>query len=91
MPAARIRLVETRTIDLEGHSLAEIEQAARAATPTGWELLSAPVKMIKGSTKLTAVATIARRDQVREIEAPTREQLDALVPDGWQMLSVRAD
>ncbi|GLJ79736.1 hypothetical protein [Microbacterium imperiale] len=84
-----IRPVETSTIDLTGHSLAEITEQAEAATPPGFRLVSAPVRMIKGSTELTATATFRRYDGSRDIEADDRAALHALVPEGWQLVSIR--
>ena len=85
-----IRPVETHTIDVEGDSLADVHGKLIAQVPAGWELTRAPVAMTAGSTALTATGTFERRDSIREIEADTMTQLEALVPDGWQLLSVRA-
>lgn len=82
--------VETLTVDLEGHSLEEIHARAMSAMPPGFELVSAPVRMVKGSTALTAVATFARTDGRREVEADDREGLRSRVPDGWRLLSIRS-
>lgn len=84
-----IRPDETRTADLTGNSLEEIRAAAVAQQPNGFELVSAPVQMIKGSTALTATATFRRVDGIHEIEADDRAALFAKVPDGWQLLEVR--
>lgn len=86
-----IRKTETRTVELEGESLADIAAKAAEATPSGWELQSAPVRMRKGSRTLDATATIARRDEIREIEADDQTSLEAKLPDGWQLLSVRTN
>lgn len=85
-----IRPVEERTVDLTGNSLEEIRDAAHAQLPAGFELVSAPVRMIKGSTALTSKAVFQRRDGIREIDADDRGALYAKVPDGWQMVSVRS-
>lgn len=85
-----IRPVETRTMDVEGHSLAEIQEKLTAAAPAGWELTSAPVAMVKGSTVMTATGTFERVDGLREINADTMTTLEAKVPDGWILLSVRS-
>jgi len=85
-----VRPNETRTIDLTGNSLEEIHSAAVAQLSDGFELVSAPVQMIKGNTALTANATFRRVDGTREIEADDRAGLFAKVPDGWQLLEVRA-
>ncbi|WP_336642353.1 hypothetical protein [Microbacterium sp. MMO-56] len=84
-----IRPHETRTIDVEGHYLADIQAQLDDATPAGWVLTSAPVAMVKGSTLMTATGTIERHDETREIEADTMPALEARVPDGWRLLSVR--
>ncbi len=90
MLVGRVRPRETRTLDLEGDSLAEVQAKAQAATPAGWELVSVPVAMTKGTTRLTAVATIARRDGVTEVEADTMDGLLAKVPEGSQLITVRS-
>lgn len=46
--------------------------------------------MVKGSTLITSTGIIQRRDGVREIEGDTMAQLEAKVPDGWALLSVRS-
>ncbi|WP_336632854.1 MULTISPECIES: hypothetical protein [unclassified Microbacterium] len=84
-----IRPHETRTIDVEGHSLADIQAQLDKATPVGWVLTSAPVAMVKGSTLMTATGTIERHDELREIEADTIDALRAKTPPGWKLLSVR--
>lgn len=85
-----IRPIESRTITVEGHSLAEIRTQLDKLTPAGWELADAPVNMVKGSTLITSTGIIQRRDGVREIEGDTMAQLEAKVPDGWALLSVRS-
>lgn len=85
-----IRPDETRTAALTGNSLEEIRAAAVAQQPNGFELVSAPVQMIKGSTALTATATFRRVDGIREMEADDRTTLFAKVPEGWKLLEVRA-
>lgn len=85
-----IRPVETRTIDVEGDSLADVHAKLIAQVPAGWELTEAPVSMTAGSTALKATGTFERRDGIREIEADTMSQIEAKVPEGWALLSVRA-
>lgn len=84
-----IRRVENTSVELAGHSLEEIRELARAATPDGFDLVSAPVQMIKGSTELKATATYQRRDGLRDIEADDRSALLAKVPEGWQLVNMR--
>ncbi|MEW1707008.1 hypothetical protein AB0230_07175 [Microbacterium sp. NPDC089190] len=45
--------------------------------------------MGKGTTLLTAVGTFVRHDGSRDIEAADRAALDAQVPDGWALVTVR--
>ncbi|KEP75862.1 hypothetical protein HR12_20915 [Microbacterium sp. SUBG005] len=84
-----IRPVETHTLTVEAHSLAEAHELLKAQCPAGFELASAPVTMGKGTTLLTAVGTFVRRDGARDIEAADRVALDAQVPDGWSLITVR--
>ncbi|MFF7681445.1 hypothetical protein ACFZA2_01700 [Microbacterium sp. NPDC007973] len=85
-----IRPVETRTIEVEAHSLAEAHELLEAQCPPGFELANTPVTMGKGTTLLTAVGTFIRRDGARDIEAADRAALDAQVPDGWALITIRS-
>jgi hypothetical protein len=84
-----IRPVETRTLNVEGHSLAEVRDTLAKQAPEGFELVSCPVRMTKGSTLLTSVGTYRRRDGRRDIEADDRTALWAKVPDGYELLALR--
>lgn len=46
--------------------------------------------MIKGAAILKAKGTFHSRDRVEQIEADDMDALHAKVPEGWQLLSVRA-
>jgi len=85
-----IRPVETQSFEIEGSDLADVKDQFAALRPDGFDLVSAPVEMVKGAAVLKAVGTFARRDQVTEIEADDMDALTAKVPDGWQLLSVRS-
>lgn len=84
-----IRPLESQTFTVQGRELDEIQDLITAQAPAGWETASAPVAMAKKDTILTATATVVRRDGLQEIEAETFDELRALVPDGYQLLSVR--
>ncbi|GAA5198468.1 hypothetical protein [Microbacterium jejuense] len=84
-----IRPVETRTIEVEGDSLAALQAAVDAQLPDGWVATNVPAAMPKGSQLLTSTATITRMDGTQEIEADDMTALEAKVPDGWKLLSVR--
>lgn len=84
-----IRPREIRTITVQAEELDEIQDLIRAQSPAGWETISAPVSMSKKDTMMTAEGTVARRDGVTEIEADDMETLQAKVPEGYQLLSVR--
>lgn len=84
-----IRPVETRTLEVQAHSLAEVHEMLKAQCPDGFELASAPVRMSNGTTLLSAKGTYVRRDGVRSIEAADRAALTAQVPDGWELVSVQ--
>lgn len=85
-----IRPAETRTADVEAHSLADVHTVLENQRPDGFELTDAPVRMSNGTTALTATGVFARRDGAREIEGPDLAALRSLVPDGWALVSVRA-
>lgn|GEM_PF-437667 len=84
-----IRPVESKTHTVQAEELDEIQDLLAAETPEGWQLASAPVTMAKKDTVLTAEGTIVRRDGIQEIEADDMAALEAKVPEGYQLLSVR--
>ena len=84
-----IRPVESKTHTVQAEELDEIQDLLAAETPKGWQLASAPVAMAKKDTVLTAEGTIVRRDGMQEIEADDMTALEAKVPEGYQLLSVR--
>lgn len=88
MLTALIRPAETRTLNLTGASGAEIRDAVAAKLPAGWELAGMPLKLDRETSGFASKVTISRRDGVQTIEAADMDALHALVPDGWQMLSV---
>lgn len=85
-----IRPVETRTADVQAHSLADVHTVLEQQRPDGFELTDAPVRMSNGTTALSATGTFARRDGIREIEADDLAALRASVPDGWELVAVRS-
>jgi hypothetical protein len=85
-----IRPVESKTHTVQAEELDEIQDLLAAETPEGWQLASAPVAKAKKDTILIAEGTIVRRDGVQEIEADDMAALETKVPDGYQLLSVRA-
>lgn len=85
-----IRPRETTTLDVEGHSLAEVQETLEAQAPAGFDLVNVPVKMTGGTTLLTATGTFSRRDGARDIEATDMASMRAQVPDGWILLRVRS-
>jgi hypothetical protein len=90
MLSGRIRPVEVRELTVEADSIDEARAAVMAQVPDGWALTDAAATMAKASTRIILNAKIARRDGTRDIEASDLDALHALVPDGWQLLSVRA-
>lgn len=91
MLRASIRLIEKQEISVEGDSLESIHDQLTKACPDGFTLVEAPVKMGKTGGQITALGTYMRRDTTRDIEAATRAELAAQVPEGWQMLYVLND
>ncbi|MFL1999510.1 hypothetical protein [Microbacterium sp. A1-JK] len=85
-----IRPVETRTFDVEGKSLDDIQEKLEALRPEGFDLVKSTAHPVKGTMLLSSVGTFARRDGAREIEADNRATLDAKVPDGYELLTLRA-
>jgi len=86
---ALIRPVESSTAEVIGTTLAEVLVELDQHKQPGFDLVSAPVRMLKGEAKMEATGTFKRVDGVREIEADDMASLEAKVPDGWRMLTVR--
>ncbi|OAN34007.1 hypothetical protein [Microbacterium sp. H83] len=90
MLAALIRPSETSTAEVVGTSLEDVMTQLQAQRPEGFDLVCSPVRMLKGEAKMQATGTFQRMDGIREIEADSMAALEAQVPEGWQMLSVRS-
>ncbi|WP_341935356.1 hypothetical protein MRBLWO14_001003 [Microbacterium sp. LWO14-1.2] len=89
MLAALIRPIEKTTVDVIGTTLEDVITQLDAHRQPGFDLVSAPVRMLKGEAKMEATGTFSRVDGIREIEADDMPTLQAKVPEGWRMLSVR--
>lgn len=89
MLIAMIRPLETSTAEVIGTTLEDVQTQLDAHREPGFDLVSAPVQMLKGEAKMAATGTFSRVDGIREIEADDMASLEAKVPDGWRMLSVR--
>lgn len=85
---AMIRRIETQQVEVSGEGLPDVQAQLEAATPAGFDLVSAPVAMKSGSTAISATGTYERRDEVREIEGATMHDLRAQTPEGWKMMYV---
>ncbi|WP_053352726.1 hypothetical protein [Leucobacter musarum] len=90
MLIATLRKIETVTVEVKGEGLPEIQEKLAAERPDGFDLVSAPVAMLKGQTAITATGTFARRHGLIEIECESFDDARAKTPEGWQILSVRA-
>ncbi|GAA3762654.1 hypothetical protein GCM10022240_13970 [Microbacterium kribbense] len=89
MLSGRIRPVDVRELTVQADSIQAAREQAQAQVPAGWVLTDAEATMAKASTTITLHAKIARRDGVEDIEAPDLAALQAKVPAGYQLLSVR--
>ncbi|MCT1477018.1 hypothetical protein [Microbacterium sp. p3-SID336] len=89
MLIALIRPVGSMTAEVVGTSLADVNAQLLAQREPGYVLASAPVRMLKGEAKMEATGTFWRVDGVEQIEAEDMAALEAKVPEGWRMLSVR--
>ena len=85
---AMIRRVETQQVEVSGEGLPSVQEQLTAATPEGFDLVSAPVSMKIGSTAITAQGTFERRDETREIEGESMDDVRAQTPEGWRILYV---
>lgn len=84
-----IRPIETRTVEVTGPGLPEIQEQLTDLVPEGIELANAPAEMTRSEAAIKTTATFQRVDRIREIEADDMTTLEAKVPDAWQLLSVR--
>ena len=89
MLIALIRPVESSTADVIGTTLAEVLVELEQHRKPGFDLTSAPVRMLKGEAKMEATGTFKRVDGIEQIEADDMVSLRAKVPEGWRMLTVR--
>ena len=89
MLIALIRPVESSTADVIGTTLAEVIVELEQHRKPGFDLTSAPVRMLKGEAKMEAMGTFKRVDGIEQIEADDMASLRAKVPEGWRMLTVR--
>lgn len=85
-----IRPHEIRTVEVEGDSLADIQEKLDALRPEGFDLIKSTAHPVKGTMLLTSTGTFAMRAASREIEAGDRAALDAKVPDGYELLHIRS-
>lgn len=90
MLTGRIRQARTVTVDVQGESVEELQQALAAATPAGYELVSSSMRSRKGSFTLDSTGTFAERGEVREVEGANLDEIRSRVPEGWELLSVRS-
>lgn len=75
--------------EVTGVSLEDVQAQLEAQRPAGYELVNAPAEMVKGAALIKTTGTFERRDELTEIQADDMASLEAMVPDGWQLLSVR--
>ncbi|MFF1540510.1 hypothetical protein ACFVWL_10540 [Microbacterium sp. NPDC058269] len=54
-----------------------------------WDLVSAMATMEKAGAMRSVEGKFQRRDGLREVQAENMDALQAKVPEGWQLLSVR--
>ncbi|GAA1147808.1 hypothetical protein GCM10009651_35660 [Microbacterium natoriense] len=90
MLVGMIRPRGVQTVEVTGPSLEDVQSQLEALRPDGFELVNSPAEMIKGAALIKTTGTFERRDDVTEIEADDMAALEAKVPDGWQLLSVRS-
>lgn len=89
MLIAMIRPLETSTAEVIGTTLDDVQTQLDAQRQPGFDLVSAPVRMLKGEAKMATTGTFSRVDGVREIKAEDMTALRAKMAEGWRMLSVR--
>lgn len=87
---ALIRPAETRNATVEGPDIPVLREQLLAQAPEGWDMTTASVTMQAGGIR-TVEGTFQRRDEPTEISADDMAALEAKVPEGWHMLSVRRD
>lgn len=88
MLVATVRPTGSHTLTVEGTNVTELRAQLAAQAPVGWDLVSSHATMKAGGAR-TVEGRFERRDGIREIEADDMTALEAKVPAGWRMLSVR--
>lgn len=89
MLIALVRPVETRTVEVVGSTLADVQEQLQEHREPGFDLVAAPVHMLKGEAAMKATGTFCRVDGITEIEADDMPALEQKIPEGSRMLSVR--
>ncbi|WP_290106297.1 hypothetical protein [Microbacterium oryzae] len=84
-----IRRDDGGQLEAEAETQAEVREALEAQVPAGHVLTDARVAMIKRSTRISAVGRY-RHTEIAEVEADDMTALEAKVPEGWKLMSVRA-
>jgi hypothetical protein len=84
-----IRPIENHTVTLKGEDVAGVRAQLTAQAPDGWDLVSAMATMEKAGAMRSVEGKFQRRDGMQELEAETMDALQAKLPEGWQLLSVR--
>lgn len=84
-----IRSTETRTVEAAADSMSEARADILTQVPAGWTLTDAPATKKAGGEAVTVTAKLANWADMRDIEAEDMTALRALVPDGYQLISVR--
>ncbi|GEC76960.1 MULTISPECIES: hypothetical protein [Microbacterium] len=88
MLIASIRPAEKHNATVTGTEIPDLRAQLVAEAPAGWEMVSAHVEMKPGGIRIVE-GKFQRRDEPREIEGDDMAALEAKVPAGRQILSVR--
>jgi hypothetical protein len=76
------RTGETSTVEVIGTTLDDPQSQLDARRQPGFDLVSAPVQMLKGEAKMAATGTFSRGDGIRKNEGEDMSSFGAKVPDG---------
>lgn len=88
MLAGLMRPTETREIAIEAPDLPALLARADQQAAEGWAVVDLKRIREKGLEGMRGTVTL-RRDELSEVTAPSMADLEAAVPEGWQLISVR--
>ena len=88
MLAGLLQPTETRETAIEAPDLTELLARADQQAAEGWTVIDLKRIREKDFEGMKGIVTL-RQDELSEVTPPSMDDLEAAVPEGWQLISVR--